>query len=62
MSPTFARASYAIVPIGLAGVADGIYQAVSGSPAFGALIGVIGLVVAGLAVSNLRAGRHWPFA
>jgi hypothetical protein len=62
MSQAFVRASYAIIPMGLAGVVDGIYQGTSGSPALGAVLGIVGLAAAVLAVTKLRAGQHWPFA
>jgi hypothetical protein len=47
-------ASYAMVPIGVTGVAMGIYEALTGYPLPGALVAVFGVAAASLAVVKLR--------
>jgi hypothetical protein len=47
-------ASYAMVPIGVTGVAMGIYEALTGYPLPGALVAVLGVAAASLAVVKLR--------
>jgi hypothetical protein len=55
------RASYAIIPIGLAGVPAGVVQALEGYPAIGLIVAVMGTSAAALAVAKLRALKRWPF-
>jgi hypothetical protein len=59
MVPAFVRR--AMIPIGVAGFAIGIYDATSGSPVEGGFVGLIGLAAASLAIVKLRAARQWSF-
>jgi hypothetical protein len=60
-SEAFVRASYAIIPLGVAGVALGVGEAVGGYPLVGAIVAVLGGAAAMLAVAKLRALKRWPF-
>lgn len=53
--PVTAReeARYVIVPIGLAGMPVGAYEAASGEPLIGALVAVVGVAAAALAIHKL---------
>lgn len=59
MVPAFVR--QAMIPLVCAGIALGIYDAVSGSPVAGAVVAVVSAVAGGLATARLRATRQWPF-
>jgi len=46
-----------MVPIGIAGVAVGVYEGLPGYPLPGALVAVLGIAAGSLAVVKLRRGR-----
>jgi hypothetical protein len=50
-----------MIPFGLAGVAIGIDDAISGPVLPGELVAVVSLPAASLAVVKLRSTHHWPF-
>jgi hypothetical protein len=47
------KAPYVMIPIGLAGIPVGVYNAATGYPPIGALVAVIGVVAAALAIYKL---------
>jgi len=61
VSPAMVKASYLIIPIGVAGIPVGIYDALSVSPLLGTPVAIIGLAVAALSTYKLRSLGKWPF-
>lgn len=60
-SEAFVRATYAIIPVGLAGLPVGVVTGLNGDPLTGLIVAVLGISAAALAVAKLRALKRWPF-
>jgi len=50
-------ASYAMIPIGIAGVGVGVYEALTGYALLGAVVALLGAVATPLAVGKLHRRR-----